>query len=96
MNTTCPICQGIGLEKRDAIRCPCPYNFCYKCENRSGFVIKPFEECRKCYGSGRIDITVIPSTLEKPLVKPSTLEKPLIEPSTLEKPLVEPKGFKNN
>ena len=60
MKKTCPICQGVGLEKRDAVRCPCPYNFCYKCENTSGFEVKPYEECRECYGSGELDITINP------------------------------------
>jgi len=111
MKKTCPICKGVGLEKRDAVRCPCPHTFCYKCENRSGFEVKPYEECRKCYGSGELDITlenplkkpnVVPSILEKPNVVPSILEKPIVVPSILEKPnvvpsiLEKPKGFKNN
>ena len=48
----CDICQGIGLEKRIAIKCPCLSTFCYKCQNREGFIVKPWEECRKCFGLG--------------------------------------------
>ena len=49
----CPICEGFGMVKiKNPIPCPCPTTFCYKCENREGFIIKPFEECIECYGSG--------------------------------------------
>ena len=33
MNIRCSVCNGIGLEKREPEKCPCPYIFCYKCEN---------------------------------------------------------------
>ena len=48
----CDLCQGIGLEKRTAIKCPCVSTFCYNCQNREGFIVKPWEECRKCFGLG--------------------------------------------
>ena len=50
----CPRCNGYGLEKKIAIKCDCPSTFCWKCENREGFKVRPWEECELCYGRGEI------------------------------------------
>ena len=84
----CDQCDGYGLEKRDPIKCPCDYSFCYKCENREGFIIKPWEECRKCFGLGRI--IVEPSDVSKIKIKPSDVSKIRVEPSDVSKIKVEP------
>ena len=51
---TCPKCKGIGLIKMKSIICPCK-EFCIKCENREGYIIKPYEECSNCIGLGNLD-----------------------------------------
>ena len=40
---TCPKCQGYGLEKKVPILCDCPTTFCMKCENTSGYTVRPYE-----------------------------------------------------
>ena len=49
---TCPKCNGAGLIKMNSIKCPCKI-FCYKCENKAGFVVRPYELCLECFGEGR-------------------------------------------
>lgn len=51
---TCPKCQGYGLEKKVPILCDCPTTFCMKCENTSGYTVRPYETCETCYGEGQI------------------------------------------
>jgi len=55
----CYDCLGCGLIKMEPILCDCPATFCMKCENNQGFVVKPYETCETCYGSGRIKNKVI-------------------------------------
>ena len=52
----CSRCNGIGLIKMDPIRCDCVTTFCMKCENREGYIVKPWEECPECIGMGDIEI----------------------------------------
>jgi len=49
---TCPKCKGVGLIKMKSVKCPCK-SFCYKCENKAGFVVRPYELCIECFGEGR-------------------------------------------
>jgi len=51
----CPKCQGYGLVKQTPVLCDCSSTFCMKCENREGFIVKPWEECESCFGSGQIE-----------------------------------------
>lgn len=52
----CSRCNGIGLIKMDPIRCDCLTTFCMKCENREGYIVKPWEECSECIGMGDLEI----------------------------------------
>ena len=85
MNITCPVCKGTGLEKREAVQCPCEYTFCYKCENNEGFFIKPYEECRKCDGSGKIDLN-FERIIAKPFVDKNDISKPFVDKNDISKP----------
>ena len=91
MNITCPVCKGTGLEKREAVKCPCSYTFCYKCENREGFFIKPYEECRKCYGSGIVDLEIQKkinnNDVSKPFVGNNDVSKPFVGNNDVSKSL---------
>ena len=49
---TCPKCRGVGLIKMTSVKCPCK-SFCYKCENKAGFVVRPYELCIECFDEGR-------------------------------------------
>ncbi len=54
----CTECRGHGIVKMVAIPCECcggRGKFCMHCENKSGFLVRPFEECEKCYGKGYFD-----------------------------------------
>ena len=51
----CPKCKGIGLVKMTPIKCPCKSTFCFKCQNKEGFIVKPYEECPNCIGLGNLD-----------------------------------------
>jgi DnaJ-class molecular chaperone len=55
MKQLCTKCGGYGLTKMTPISCShCGGGgrFCMRCENKSGFLVRPFEECDVCYGSG--------------------------------------------
>ncbi len=64
---TCIKCRGYGLVKMkpiSCVQCGGRGKFCMYCENKSGFLIRPFEECEKCYGTGN---TYIDNSLETQL-----------------------------
>tara|TARA_A100001234_G_scaffold200497_1_gene192551 strand:- start:272 stop:574 length:303 start_codon:yes stop_codon:yes gene_type:complete len=85
MTDICPDCQGYGLvHNKEPIKCPCPYAFCYKCENREGYILKPWDECPKCFGTGVLEF----KDVIKPIVKPSDISKPkeLNVPQDITKP----------
>lgn len=51
----CQVCKGSGLVRQTAVVCEHPaVTFCSNCEMRGGFTVRPFEECTKCWGSGRV------------------------------------------
>jgi hypothetical protein len=53
----CGVCHGTGLEEKEPVRCDhgCNIFVCYKCENKGGFVILPFDTCTNCYGCGIVE-----------------------------------------
>ncbi len=53
----CINCRGHGIVKMTpipCIQCGGQGKFCMHCENKSGFSVRPFEECDKCMGIGYI------------------------------------------
>lgn len=50
----CKICKGTGLEKVGRIVCGnCNGKGCMKCHGNL-YIQREYEECRKCWGSGKI------------------------------------------
>jgi DnaJ-class molecular chaperone len=49
----CQECQGIGLVKCNVIICTiCKGKKCIQC-NSKGIIQMPYDECKKCHGSGK-------------------------------------------
>jgi len=55
-NTNCEKCLGHGIIKQEEKKCIiCEGKKCISC-NEKGFEKMPYDECDKCFGSGKINI----------------------------------------
>ncbi len=49
----CILCQGVGLVKYETKKCNiCEGRKCIQCKSK-GFDKMPYDECEKCYGTGK-------------------------------------------